>query len=266
VYLASPVAPFLPQRELAAQLALGPRAVLSHRTAARHLGIAIEKFEGVEITIDANRVVRPLDGVEVFRSRHLTRGDVIWRPPFLFTGVGRTVLDRSSALDRAGLAAMMEAAIRVMRASWGAFLYTLDQQGRGKPGAALLREVINEKRVQATVAASVMESFAMELGLATGRRPVMHHRVFQGDRRIAEIDLAWPDVQLAAEFDGWLFHNSYRAFVGDRRRDRALRKLGWRTERFTWSDVTEPPDATIACLMDAHAAQLAAVATAAPVL
>lgn len=255
VYLLGASAPSLAQRELAAQLALGPRAVLSHQTAARQLGILVGQPDRVQVTIDADRRVAPLEGVDVWRSRHLTRQDVVWRRPFLYTDVARTVLDLSSVLDRSALGATVDACLRKSGENWQSVFTTLNEQGLGKAGALRLRGLLEEKRKQAELAASVMESFAMELGLATGRKPRMHHRLHEGKRCLAEFDLAWPEVKLGAEFDGWLFHCSWHAFNRDRTRDLQMFDRGWQTLRFTWKHVTEQRDWLIGVLQRAHARQ-----------
>jgi very-short-patch-repair endonuclease len=55
---------------------------------------------------------------------------------------------------------------------------------------------------------------------------------------IAEVDLAWPEVRLCVELDGWMHHGSRAAFTRDRARDRSLLGLGWMLLRYTWQDVT----------------------------
>lgn len=49
-----------------------------------------------------------------------------------------------------------------------------------------------------------------------------------------ESDFRWPDHRLIVELDSWTFHGrTRRAFDGDRARDRALLRAGWRVARFT---------------------------------
>jgi very-short-patch-repair endonuclease len=263
VYALCPDELTLTQRELAAQLVLGPRAVLSHQTAARHLGILVAPSDQIHVTVDASRVLTPLDGVVIWRSRTLTRADVHWSQPLLYTRIGRTVLDLAGTLEPHLVNATIDSCIRKNRANWKRLFLTLKAQGQGKPGATGLRALLAKKRDEAEVAASVMESFAMELGLATGRKPRLHHLVFDGARRLAEIDLAWPEVQLAAEFDGWLFHCTHHSFVSDRRRDLELYDRGWHTLRFTWAQVATARQQVIDLLARAHQ-RLSATAARAP--
>jgi very-short-patch-repair endonuclease len=47
------------------------------------------------------------------------------------------------------------------------------------------------------------------------------------------IDLAYPDVKLAIELDGWEFHGGRTAFDADRARANDLVLAGWTVVRFT---------------------------------
>jgi very-short-patch-repair endonuclease len=69
--------------------------------------------------------------------------------------------------------------------------------------------------------------------------------VLEGARHVAEVDLAWPELRLCVEFDGWKQHGTREAFVRDRARDRALSQLGWTVLRYVWDDVVREPDTVI---------------------
>lgn len=61
--------------------------------------------------------------------------------------------------------------------------------------------------------------------------------------RTVFIDVAWPGIKLAVEFDGWEFHKDYEHFVEDRRRDVELVRRGWTVLRFTASSMDTLVDA-----------------------
>jgi very-short-patch-repair endonuclease len=52
-----------------------------------------------------------------------------------------------------------------------------------------------------------------------------------------EVDFHWPDKDLVVEIDGAAAHHTRKAFVNDRRRDRALAKLDIRVVRIAASDL-----------------------------
>jgi len=76
------------------------------------------------------------------------------------------------------------------------------------------------------------------LPLPRTNRPAGAHRV----------DCRWPDTGLIVELDSYRFHNSHHAWEQDRRRDREARDRGDELRRYTWADVVEQPDATVADL------------------
>lgn len=64
-------------------------------------------------------------------------------------------------------------------------------------------------------------------------------------RRVV-IDVAFPDVRLAIEVDGWAHHVDRARFVGDRVRKRALVAEGWTVIEVTWDDLMNRPDEVVA--------------------
>lgn len=62
--------------------------------------------------------------------------------------------------------------------------------------------------------------------------PVLQHRVRIGSR-LARIDLCYPDLKIAIEYDSWDFHAGRRAFDDDRARANELVVLGFLVLRFT---------------------------------
>jgi very-short-patch-repair endonuclease len=55
------------------------------------------------------------------------------------------------------------------------------------------------------------------------------------------VDAAWPEVELAVEFDGASYHANPDDWQRDLRRDAALAALGWLVLRFSYVDMTERP-------------------------
>jgi Protein of unknown function (DUF559) len=128
----------------------------------------------------------------------------------------------------------------------------LQKHGRGRRGAERLRVLVSEYEWGDEVPDSVLESFAMELAAAIGQKPKLHWTILQGGRLIAEVDLAWPEVKLCVELDGWMHHGSRAAFARDRARDRSLLTLGWMVLRYTWQDVTGDRESMIRELARAY--------------
>ncbi|MDQ4132342.1 MAG: endonuclease domain-containing protein [Actinomycetota bacterium] len=87
-----------------------------------------------------------------------------------------------------------------------------------------------ETRVLRLVAASALDL------------PVQQYRVRLAGRTY-RIDLAYPDIKLAVELDGWDAHRSRSAFEHDRARANALVVAGWTvipfTSRFTDAEILD---------------------------
>src|SRR6266542_3147807 len=62
--------------------------------------------------------------------------------------------------------------------------------------------------------------------------PIQQHWVTLGARR-CRIDLAYPELKIAIEVDGWEHHRTRSAFDADRARENDLVAAGWRVLRFT---------------------------------
>lgn len=60
------------------------------------------------------------------------------------------------------------------------------------------------------------------------------------------IDLAFPAAMIAIEVDSWAWHSDVERFRTDRRKGNALVAAGWTLLRFTWQDIVDRPEATVA--------------------
>jgi hypothetical protein len=244
--------PNLDELEMAAILAVGHPAVLSHTSAARRLRLDVPRDQFVQITIPASRRVGELAGVQVWRSRGLLDCDITKRGPFHLTHLARTMIDLASVLDAGWLRAALDSALRQRKTNLAWISRVLQVHGQGHRGVERLRGLVDEYQGEDELADSALESLAMELGVATGRKPTLHWKVLEGEQLIAEVDFAWPEVRLCVELDGWAHHGTRSAFARDRARDRALVSLGWMVLRYTWQDVTSTPEAVIGELTGAY--------------
>jgi len=239
------------EREMAALLAAGEGAVLSHISAARRLGLAVPpRDDSVHLSIPASRKAN-VRGAKVWRSRNLSSRDVANRARFRVTNLARTMVDLASVLDDGWLRAAFDSALQQDTAYVGWISRVLAKCGRGRRGASRLRLLVEEYRRGEEVPDSALESLAMELARATGRKPRLHYDVLDGGHHVAEVDFAWPELGLCAQFDGWKYHRTREAFVKDRTCDRALFEHGWTVLRYPWDDVVHEPDTVIEGLVRA---------------
>jgi very-short-patch-repair endonuclease len=71
--------------------------------------------------------------------------------------------------------------------------------------------------------------------------PELQHSVYDGDRFVASVDLAYPDLKIAIECDGSV-HLEEGVRDEDLRKQNELILLGWTVIRFSWNDTRRRPD------------------------
>ncbi len=242
VYSLSPGPLTAEQRAMAALLLGGQRSVLSHHTAAEWHRISVPSSPVTHLLVPQGAAPTSNENIKLWRTRDLDPGDVLTRGAVRLTKVGRTLLDLSRVLDDAHLRVALDSTLRVRRSNLSWVKLVVERHGRGHRGASKLRKLLSQYTADDEVADSELESFSMELGLATGRTPHLHYRVENEGRFQAEVDLAWPLALLAVELDSWKFHSDRESFQNDRSRDRRLAIAGWQVLRYTWADVRKHPD------------------------
>jgi hypothetical protein len=112
----------------------------------------------------------------------------------------------------------------------------------GWPGAPQLREVLE---LAEPLTESPMESRLRIVLIDAGLpRPVAQHDVRDAQGRfLARVDLAYPELRIAIEYEGD-HHRERRHFQEDVHRFNALRAAGWIVLRFTADDVLRHPGRT----------------------
>jgi very-short-patch-repair endonuclease len=246
VYLVGPLEVPL-ARELAAVLACGERAVLSHRAAAALWGLRRASGGDVDVTVgDAD--VRSRPGIRVHRTRRLRRGEATRRQRIPVTTPARTLFDLATVVDGQELGRALEQA-EILRLVTPGGLEALLRAQRGRAGARALRRALDHR---AGPALTRSEAEARLLALVRAARlpaPAANARVGR-----FEVDLLWSAERLVVEVDGYAFHATPEAFERDRSRDAELQVAGYRVLRVTWSQIVREPEALVARLAVALAA------------
>jgi very-short-patch-repair endonuclease len=75
--------------------------------------------------------------------------------------------------------------------------------------------------------------------------PTLHHRVLDGDRFVAEVDLAYPEHRIAIECDGSI-HLVEEVRDRDLTRQNDLILVGWTVLRFSYERLRTRPEAVLA--------------------
>jgi very-short-patch-repair endonuclease len=216
-------------RILAAVLSRGDGAVLSHRSAAALWGVRPRSGTFVEVTVptDGGQTVRP--GLRVHRSLDLPPNEVTHESAIPTTNLPRTLLDLAAVVPEHHVRRAVERADQLELFDLHAVQHVLDAHP-ARPGCRALTTLLDDLRAHGeTRTRSDLEAAMLQLCLdhRLPRPQVNHHDAGR------ETDFRWPQQHLVVEVDGWAYHRTRRAFDGDRARDRALLRAGWRVARFT---------------------------------
>lgn len=219
---------------LAAVLACGPAAVLSHRSAAAAWGLRPTARTRIDVTTPraGGRGHRAIDAHQSrlsSRDRTELRGVPI-------TTIARTALDLAEVVPLRHLERFLVAAEQRRLFDLDALEDVL-RRAQGRHGVKPLDAALAAYRPQATHTKSEMELRALDL-IADHALPAPKVNDHVGPY---EVDLHWPDRRLAVELDSRTFHLTHTAFEEDRRRDAELATAGYRTARITWRQLTRDP-------------------------
>jgi hypothetical protein len=219
---------------MAAVLAGGEGAVLSHRSAAALWGIRDTARRDVQITAPRQRRRRP--GLEMHEGR-MRSDEITTHRAIPVTTAARTLLDLAALLDEHHLARAAERA-EALRLPSPTSLADLVARYPGRPGTPAIQRLIEEARITPTTTRSELERrFLTLLDAECLPRPLVNEPVDDGK----EPDFRWTHERLVVELDGYETHGTRAAFERDRARDRALMAAGWRVARITKRQLDDAP-------------------------
>ena len=212
------------QAVLAAELATG--GIASHLTAASLWGMQFPSPEAIHVVGPRSR----LDGVRSHGSETLVDADR-WRLGAIdLTSPARTMVDCAGTVPALRLGVVVDDGLRrgLLRLSDLRACHERVATGPGRRATVGLRDVLHERQPGYAAGDSQREADIVRLLARSGLpAPVLGHRVRIG-RHTYKLDIAWPELLVCIEFDGWDTHRTFTAFHGDRQRGRRIATLGWR--------------------------------------
>ena len=213
-------------RYMAAILACGDGALLSHHSAARFLGLLSSGRTRIDVTVPGRGPdARP--GIALHRRQALHRDDRAEVDGFAITSVARTLRDLAAVLPPRRLQRAAEEAERLRVLDLRA-LEAVYERRRGRAGSQAIARLLKE-RVDPPWTRSTLERHFLALTRQAGLpAPVVNGRLLG-----FEVDFHWPEHRLVVEVDGFAYHRTRASFEGDRRRDAKLSLAGQRVLRLT---------------------------------
>jgi predicted transcriptional regulator of viral defense system len=214
---------------MAAVLACGPGAALSHLSAATLWQIWRRRATGTDVSVPRQR--RPRNGIRLHCCRRLDPRDVTRRDGIPVTTVPRTLVDLADVLTPEQLANVIHEAAFRNRFDPAATRAAMSRANGRRNLAALERALALNAQGSAGTKSTLEDRF-LDLIHASGLPVPLPNAGVQTRSGRIEVDFLWPDRRLCVEIDG-PGHRRARTTREDRQRDEALKSAGHEVIRFT---------------------------------
>jgi hypothetical protein len=214
---------------MAAVLAAGDEAALSHLAAAKLWEIWRRKVRGIDVVAPTRRRDRP--GVRMHWARRLDRRDVTVHDGIPVTTVARTLVDLSSVLTAAQLANVIHEAAFRNRFDLAA-THRAMARAAGRHTLDVLVAAFDAHAAGSAGTRSGLEDRYLAQVTGAGLPDPLVNTKVAG----IEVDFHWPGRRLCVEIDG-PGHARPRTREEDRARDAALRAAGHDVIRLTGEDL-----------------------------
>jgi very-short-patch-repair endonuclease len=218
---------------LAAVLACGPGALLSHYSAAWLWSLAATRPVPIHVTSPVQR--RNRRPLRLHRARNLSDEDRGLERVIPVTSVARTLLDMAALVEPDWLQRILERCEELGLFELGP-VESVIARNKGHRGSVRLRHAIAGYKPP-VFTRSGAERYLLDLLKDAGLpRPATGFNV-EGH----EIDFYWPDLRFAVELDFYETHGTREAFERDHLRDEDLALAGVETIRVTGRRLEREP-------------------------
>ena len=229
-------------RRMAAVLACGPGAALSHASAGALWGLRESWAVLTDITVPraGGHKRAPL---RIHRARDLRADEVTTRRAIPVTSPARTILDLAATLRQADLEYVLDR-MEILELTDYPSLAALARAHTGHRGAHKLLATMRAHDAGANPTRSGLEVLFRQLCHDHGLPTPRVNTTIRGK----EVDFLFAERRLIVETDSWRYHKTRRAFENDRARDALTTAAGYRTLRVTDRRLTNDPAAVAAAI------------------
>lgn len=218
---------------MAAVLACGAEALLSHRSAAALWGFGVEHPDYIEISLARHSTLRR-PGIRVHDRPGLWNRDIGSHLGIPVTQPVRTFLDLATVAGPKTVERAINEADKLGVIDADALRRTLDDYP-GQPGIRLLRHVLDKDTFR--LSDDELERLFRPVAAAAGL-PVQLTKHMVNE---FEVDFFWPDLGLVVETDGWRYHRTPSAQTRDALRFQTHTAAGLTPLRFSHWQVKHEP-------------------------
>ena len=225
---------------MAAALASGPDAVLSHHSAAALWDLRGYSERAVEVTAPrkstSSKMIRRHCSLLPADERTVEEGIPV-------TTVPRTIFDLA-ATESADVIQNLLRESEYLQLSDRLSLPDLIERYPGKRGVRKVRLALErlKEEPEGRKRSPLEERFAPFLRRFHLPLPRFNDWIVLGDKRY-QADCHWPEVRQIVELDGWEGHSTRTAFREDRARDRRLSAAGYSVTHLTWNQLDDEAEA-----------------------
>lgn len=220
-------------RWMAAVLACGEGAALTHGSAAALWGIGVERGE-IEVAVPSPAPHRPR-GIRVRRRPALRSSSLVVHEGIPVTDPVQTLVDLAARLGRKAVERAVNEADRLDLVNPVQLRRALGDH-RGEPGVARLRRLLDRRTFRLTK--EELERRFLPLARRAGLPVPLTGPKVNG----LEVDFFWPGLGLVVETDGLQYHRTPAEQARDRLRDQAHTAAGLTQLRFTHEQVRYEPE------------------------
>jgi Protein of unknown function (DUF559) len=231
------------QRALAALLCAGPKAVLSHQTAAWIHGLdGFVSSNDIHITMPNRRRPTAPTGLVVHVSKRLEPKDRVMVRPLMVTSPARTIIDLAAFAPEYHLENAVDSAVRDRKTSIDT-IASRHGTCRGR-GSVKLDSVIGE--LPAGGVHNRLERDYLKLSRLAGLPdPESQAVIRNGGEFVARLDFYYAELRLAIEVSGHRTHSTRNDRAADAKRHRRLSAQGIHWIEFTSDEVFKHPHAVV---------------------
>ena len=223
---------------MAAVLASGPEAVLSHHSAAALWGIRDNRRGPIDVTSPSK--TKSHGTIRRHEGRRPT-DEITVHDGIPVTTVPRTIFELAASSPQAVEPALRQAEFLRLYDSLS-LLDLLDRYPGHRGNRAIRAALARLRETPGRTRSTFEERFIAFLDRYGLPRPHFNAWITVGAYRY-QADCLWPDQRLIVELDSWSAHGTRSAFRNDKARDRKLAVAGYTTTRIPWSALDDEPAA-----------------------